>query len=308
MNVPLNPMVMNQLLNLKFNSNLGKKMTVNKVEVFECQKCARLSRSEEDITKCLAKHEADDIKAAQRTADLTKINVVKFHIVNNLKTRKAEELAFLLIEAAAMLGFDLSFRRFVTDNSYAVHNSFIAEGNLTIPVGKKNPSGFNAKLDCDLETLFRSSIPQFNDFLRFINGVESNGGCYGGSFKGTVTIKPDQIPAIKNLIDEQSALTESARVFVQRKHQLSALYVKERLPLVKITDICYLNIKDMADEINGQIKELTANYKKLLDQLAAREKEIREADDEESQITPGPEFSYNESRLKELNILLEIKP
>jgi len=280
-------------------------MTISKVEVFECERCARLSRREEDIAKCLLKHEADDIKEAKRAADLERINSVKFHVVNNLKTRKAADLANLLVEAASMLGLKLIFSRFITDRSYAITNSFIAEGTIYLN-GEKNPNCFNPKLDSDLDSLLRG-IPSLIDFLRFIKGVGSNGGCYGEQFRGNVLLKPEEIPAIKSLINEQSALSERAMIFTQRKKQLSVAYTNERLPLVKITDICYLNIKDMADELDGQIKQLTASYKVLLDQLQIREKEIREADNEEAWITPGQEFHYDKSRLKELNDLLEIR-
>ena len=91
---------------------------INKVEVFECSKCARMSRREEEITKCLEKHEVDRVKTELKEADLAKINVVKFHLVNNLKSRRAEDVSRFLSEAAAMLGFELIFSKCENSRSY----------------------------------------------------------------------------------------------------------------------------------------------------------------------------------------------
>lgn len=283
-------------------------MTVNKVEVFECPKCARLSRREEDITKCLAKHEADDIRDAQRTADLAKINVVKFHVVNNLRTRKAEDIGKLLSETATMIGFELKIKQISISQTYGSGgNQINIEGDFKRLYSDLN-NRFNVKLSHELETLSRDSRPSFGDFVSFVAGIEANTSCYGQTFRATISIVPDQIPAVKELIDENNALIKRRTAWINRQSVLKKSYLSIRVPVLKISDIYYLNVEDMHRELTVQIAELTQTQKTLASQLAAREMELRQEDNEVLAIEPEPEYSYDAGRIEELGVLLGFKP
>lgn len=171
----------------------------------------------------------------------------------------------------------------------------------------KLKSSFNVRLDANLESLSRDTSPSIAEFVRFISGVEQGHGCYGYAFNGSIDLKPDEIPAIKELITDHVDLEKKRLLFGRRQAELKKSYVATRLPVLKITDISYLNTEDLYKDITIQIAELTTNQQRLKDLLASREKELREADNEDGAITPEPEYSYDSKRLEELNILLGIK-
>lgn len=277
---------------------------INKVEVFECPKCARMSRREEEITKCLEKHEVDRIKDEQREIDLVKIGSLKSHLANNLKTTNGEDIARLLIEAAAMIGFDLSFSKCSRNVSYGADRNLFDIAGIFRRINQTLKTGFNTRLNTDLDSLVRDNRPSIGDFMRFIDGIEPRNSCYGETFNATIDIVPDKIQALKILALEQETLVAQNLAFQQRKAVLSNIYVSTRLPVLKITDISYLNTEDMYKEITTQIAELTLSQKQILATLRTREKELREEDNEALSIAPELQYTVDFKRLDELNAIL----
>lgn len=283
-------------------------MEINKIEVFECSQCARLSRKEADIEKCLKKHDEVRIKDEQKATDLAKIESVKFHLVNNLRSKKPEDVARLLIEAAAMLGFDLEFSICTSNMYYGETYRYDVRGTFRLtrlPLSIRDT--FNVALNYELEIMARNTTPSFNDFIRFMAGVEVSGGCIGTSFSGSFTIHRKQIPYIDGLSSEHEALEANRRKFMSRQAELKKAYVATRVPVLRITDLQYLNTEDMYKELIANIDEMNASAKLLLTSLQSREKELRDADDEILAITPEPEYNYDVQRFEELNSLLWIR-
>lgn len=290
-----------------------------KVSVFECPRCKKSSKKEADITKCIAKHEADAIATAEQSAVDNIVQSYANYMVDNVKSLEPNHVMGLLMTAMYNVGYNVIFTRFryggysVGGTEYYSNQArYQASGTITRRPGFDIADEVKKKLN--KKTLPKASVPYayrlfdkkeahnagFSTICDFVTGVRSGtGGAGKNDFSYEFNILLNHFPTIKAQIEEVEALKTKKLSYDKRKRELTEEYNKHMLPVLLHADPTYYFMKEesavLRAEFDAAAVKLSAKQKQMADRQAALV-----ASHSPQYTTPEPELAYDDDRLQKL--------
>jgi len=282
-------------------------MEITKVEVFECHKCGGISKSQEDILKCLKRHRTQELKEQKEAKFYALSSKVSNYMVENMTSFKKSEVQSHLVAVAKMLGLDLTFTKISVslprkDYYDKLMISFDASGRLTRG-GPSDFDGIDTPKGCQhyLSELIKSKNPSFSDLLRVLTGFDVGSGGGGENFSYEIRLYLEKFPALLKKYNESLDLADKKSHFERRVTELESQYEKNRAPILYVSDIKYQELIHTSDDLYRQTEELNKKLMEVRKNISERDQFLRNSDpDRESLITPEEKFNYDSDRLLQL--------
>lgn len=283
-------------------------MEISKVEVFECPKCNKISRDQENIISCLKKHRQDELKEEKEKPFLDFSNTIASFMVNNLTSLRPEEVGNHLVSAAKMMGFDIKISSItggrIGASNWESSGKECAEYQIRASYSKlpgriKIPRGFKGKINYNLERILEGDF-SFSRFCDLLTGVTSGGGGGGEKdFSYSFRLYLDRFPEINKKWNLLKELRTKKGAYISEKNRLTAEYEKHRKPVVLISDIKYQEIKSEYDEVKEQIEALRVKSAEIATRMNSRAHELV-SKDSPTHTTPDSNFDFDSELEKKL--------